>query len=143
MPVISAVVINDGAGTPVAFTFTPLGKDEKGVFWFEQTSPTPTSVIGANRIGYRQERVFDAQKRLTGESRVTYTIHKPTLEVLGNSSTGITPPPTVAYIEKCRLEFVLPERGTNQERTDIRAFARNLLGHAMAVSNIDTLQPSY
>lgn len=143
MPAIAAVVINDGAGTPVAQTFTPLGKDEKGVFWFEQTTPTPISPLGAKRIGYRQERVLDSKKQLTGESRVIYTISLPTLEVLGNSSTGITPPPTLAYTEKVRIEFTLPERGTNQERIDIRALARNLLGHAMAVSNIDTLQPSY
>lgn len=143
MPAIANIVINDGAGTPVAHTFTPLGKDAKGVHWFEQTTPTPANGLGAKRIGYKQDRVLDNQKRLTGESRIVYTIQVPTLEVLGNSSTGITPPPTLAYVEKCRIEFVLPERGTTQERIDTRAFARNLLGHAMAVSNVDTLQPSY
>jgi hypothetical protein len=143
MPAIANVVINDGAATPVAQTFTPLGKDEKGVYWFEQTTPTPANPLGAKRLGYKQERVYDNQKRLTGESRVVFTLSLPTLEVLGNSSTGITPPPTLSYIEKARVEFVLPERSTTQERKDTRVLIANLLAHAMAVSAVDSLQPSY
>lgn len=143
MPQISNIVINDGASTPVAHTFSPIGKDAKGVFWFEQTSPTPSSVLGAKRIGYKQVRVLNAQKQLTGESVVTYTLHVPTLETVANNSAGITPPPTLAYTEKARIEFVLAERSTSQERKDTRVFCLNLLGHAMTVANVDTLQPSY
>jgi hypothetical protein len=143
MPAIASVVINDGAATPVAHTFTPLGKDAKGVYWFEQTTPAPANPLGAKRLGYRQERVYDNQKRLTGESRVVLTVSVPTLEVLGNAATGITPPPTLSYIEKSRLEFILPERSTTQERKDTRVFSMNLLAHAMAVAAIDTLQPSF
>lgn len=143
MPAIANVVINDGAATPVAHTFTPLGRDEKSVYWFEQTTPAPANPLGAKRIGYRQERVYDNQRRLTGESRVILTLSLPTLEVVGNSSTGITPPPTLSYIEKARMEFVLPERSTTQERKDTRVLAANLLAHAMVVSAIDSLQPSY
>jgi hypothetical protein len=143
MPAIGNVVINDGAATPVAHTFTPLGKDEKGVYWLEQTTPAPANPLGAKRIGYKQERVYDNQKRLTGESRVVLSLSVPTLEVLGNSSTGITPPPTLAYIEKARLEFVLPERSTTQERKDTRALAMNLLANTMVVTAVDSLQPSY
>lgn len=143
MPAIGNVVINDGAATPVAHTFSPLGRDDKGVYWFEQTTPVPANGLGAKRLGYKQDRVFDNQKRLTGESRVVMSLSVPTLEVLGNSSTGITPPPTLAYIEKARLEFVLPERSTTQERKDTRVLAMNLLANAIATSAIDSLSPSY
>lgn len=143
MPAIANVVINDGAATPVAHTFTPLGKDEKGVYWFEQITPAPANPLGAKRIGYKQDRVYDNQRRLTGESRVVATLSLPTLEVVGNSSTGITPPPTLSYIEKARVEFVLPERSTTQERKDTRVLLMNLLNQAMMVSAIDSLQPSY
>ncbi len=143
MPAIANIVINDGAATPVAHTFTPLGKDDKGVYWFEQTTPAPANPLGAKRIGYKQDRVLDGQKRLTGESRVVMSLSVPTLEVLGNSSTGITPPPTLAYVEKARLEFVLSERSTTQERKDTRYLVYNLLMNGIAGSAIDNLQPSY
>jgi len=143
MPQIAAVVINDGAATPVAHTFSPIGRDDKGVFWFEQTTPAPTSVLGAKRIGYKQERVLDAQKQLTGVSRITYTLSVPTLETLANNSAGITPPPTLSYVEKARLSFDLAERSTTQERKDTRVLLANFLAHAMSVANVDTLQPSY
>jgi hypothetical protein len=143
MPQASAITINDGAATPVAHTFTPIGKDEKGVMWFEQTTPAPTSPLGAKRIGYRQARVLDSRKQLTGSSKAVYTLHVPTLETLANNSAGIVPPPTVAYVEVARVEFDLAERSTQQERKDTRVLAMNLLAHAMPTANVDTLQPTY
>lgn len=144
MPQINPIVINDGAASPVAHTFTPIGRDQKtGVFWFEQTTPA-VPVLQAKRIGYKQERVVgDKTRQQTGSSKVSYTLHVPTLESLGTNDAGITPPPTLAYRELARIEFELPERGTQQERKDTRVLALNLLGHAMAVANVDTLQPSY
>jgi hypothetical protein len=143
MPQASAITINDGATTPVAHTFTPIGKDEKGVMWFEQTTPTATSPLGAKRIGYRQTRVLDSKKQLTGMSKVVVTLNVPTLETLANNSAGIVPPPTLAYAEAVRLEFDLAERSTKQERKDTRVLLANFLAHAMAVANIDDLQPTY
>jgi len=143
MPQISAITINDGAASPVATTFSPIGKDDKGVFWFEQTTPVPVNALGAFRIGYKQTRVLDSKLQLTGYSKVTYTLAVPTLETLGNNSAGIIPPPSLAYVEKARLEFDLAERSTVAERDNTRSFAMNLLGHSMAIANIDSLQPSY
>lgn len=143
MPQIGNIVINDGSASPVAYTFSPIGKDDKGVFWFEQTTPAPVNPLGATRIGYSQTRVLDAQKQLTGNSKVTYTLNLPTLETVANNSAGITPPPTLSYVEKCRAEFTLAERSTSAERKNTRIFVYNFLATAMAIANIDTLQPSY
>lgn len=144
MPQISAIVINDGAATPVAHTFSPIGRDPKtGVFWFEQTIPA-VPVLQAKRIGYKQERMLgDKTRQQTGSSKVSYTLHVPTLESLGTNDAGITPPPTLAYREMARVEFELAERSIQQERKDTRVLALNLLANAMAVANVDTLQPSY
>lgn len=144
MPQISAITINDGAASPVAHTFSPIGRDPKtGVFWFEQTTPA-VSVLQAKRIGYKQERVLgDKTRQQTGSSKVSYTLHLPTLESLGTNDAGITPPPTLAYREFARVEFELAERSVQQERKDTRILLQNLLAHAMATANIDTLQPSY
>lgn len=132
------IVINDGAS--VANTFSPIGKDEKGVFWFEQSTPAPVSPLGACRIGYKQIRSLDA-KQQNGIGKVIITITVPTLEVLGNSSTGITPPPTVAYKEVVRMEMDLPERSLTAERKNARVFTSNLLLNAQIIAAIDSLTP--
>lgn len=143
MPQSAPIIINDGATTPIAHTFSPIGKDSKGVQWFEQTTPTPVNPLGAKRISYSQTRVLSPDKQLTGTSRAVYVVWVPTLETISNNSAGIAPPPTTAYAEQSRFEFNLAERSTAQERKDTRVLSLNLLGHAMAIANIDTLQPSY
>lgn len=143
MPQIAAIVINDGASTPVAHTFSPIGRDNNGVFWFEQTTPAVSSPIGAKRIGYKQTRVLDSRKRETGVSRCTYTLSVPSLETLATNDAGFLPPATLAYEEVCRISFDLADRSITQERKDTRVLVANFLAHAMAVANVDTLQPSY
>ncbi len=145
MPAASNVVINDGASTPVAHTFTPLGKDEKGVMWFEQTTPTPANPLAAKRLGYRQTRGFSpgSGNSLVQQTKVVGTVYLPTLETLGTNDAGLTPPPTLAYQQVCRFELTLPERGSKQERDDVRSLTMNWLAHAMMVSAIDDLQPTY
>lgn len=143
MPQIANVVINDGAATPVVHTFSPIGKDKNGVFWFEQTNPAPLSPLLAKKLSYSQTRMMGSGKQLTGISRCVYALHVPTGEVLGNNAAGLTPPPSLAYEERVRVQFDLAERSTKQERKDTRVLAMNLLGHAMAIANVDDLQPSY
>lgn len=144
MPQIAPIGISDGATTPVAHTFSPIGMDRlTGVFWFEQTIPA-VPVLLAKRIGYKQTRMLgDKSRQLTGVSKCSYTIHVPTLETLGTADSGIPPPPTLAYREIGRVEFELAERSTAQERKDTRTLMFNLLNSAMATANVDTLQPSY
>jgi hypothetical protein len=143
MPQIADIIINDGAATPVAHTFKPIGKDANGVFWWEQSTPAPVNKLGAKRIGYKQTRELAAQNQLTALSKASYMLFVPTLETLGNNSAGITPPATVAYREIARVEYTIAERSVAQERKDTRVLSLNLLGHAMAVANIDNLEPSY
>lgn len=144
MPVVTNVVINDGAASPVAHTFSPIGKDSKGVHWFEQTTPTPANALVAKRIGYRQTRpIRDARGQLTTAGKAIYTIAIPTAQTLGTNDAGILPPPSLAYQTAVRIEFDLPERSAGQERKDLRVLALNLLLQAMAIANIDMLQPTY
>lgn len=141
MPAAIAIVINDGAGTPVSHTFSPIGKDEKGVTWFEQTTPTPTTPLEAKRIGYRQTRSTSGDANRV--SKVVWTLQLPRMETLGNNSAGYLPPPTLAYRTAARLEFDLPERGLAQERIDTRVLVRNLLSVALMTGTVDTLAPIY
>lgn len=141
MPQAANVVINDGATTPVAHTFSPIGKDKAtDVIYFEQTTPAPATPMLAKKIGYKQTRVFESRKQLTGMSNLTLSLHVPTGETLGNNSAGILPPPTLAYKETGRIGFELAERSTKQERRDTRILLANWLLSPMAVSAIDDLQ---
>lgn len=143
MSAATDIVINDGAATPVAHTLTPIGKDDKGVLWFEQTTPAPINPLGAKRIGIRQTRVLDPKGQLTGKSKFIVTVYVPTLEVLGSAASGITPPPTVAYVEESRCEFTMPERSMPQERKDVRVLTANLLQNTQVIAAIDNLRPIY
>lgn len=142
MPQAANIVINDGAATPVAHTFAPLGKDEKGVFWFEQVAPAPTNPLGAKRIGVSLSRPTNGN-RLTGDARAVVSLWHPTLETLGTNAAGIVPPPTTAYVCSDRQSFTLPERSTQQERKDTRVLMKNLLDNALVISMIDQLLPVY
>lgn len=141
MPAAANIVINDGATTPVAHTFTPIGRDDKGTLWFEQTTPSPATPLEAKRIGLRQSR--NAGGVTNGQSKLIITLALPKLETLGNSSAGITPPPTLAYRVSLRMEIDMPERSTSQERKDTRVLFQNFLGNALVLASIDTLQPVY
>lgn len=142
MPQATNIVINDGAPSPVAHTFAPLGKDGKGVFWFEQITPAPANPLGAKRIGVSLSRPINGN-RLSGDAKAVISIYEPVLETLGTNSAGITPPPTLAYQLVGRESVSLAERSTKQERRDLRTLKRNLLDNALIVSMIDDLQPIY
>lgn len=144
MPAAAAVVISDGASTPVAHTFTPIGKDPKGVITFEQTTPTATTPIEAKKLSYRQVRGTATGSRQNGVGKVVYTLSLPKAETVSNNSNGLIPPPTLAYELKARIEIDIPERSTLQERKDLRVLMYNLLSHGTTGNLvIDSLLPMY
>lgn len=141
MPAATNVVINDGAATPVAHTFSPIGKDAKGILWFEQTTPAPATPLEAKRIGYRQTRALDGQAG--GTSKAIFTLAIPRAEVTSNTAGGYVAVPALAYKVAMRVEIDMPERSTTQERKDLRVLFANLLANAISTSSIDALQPTY
>jgi len=144
MSAVTSIVLNDAQATPVAHTFLPLGPDANGVWWFEDQSGA--SPIGYNRISMKLTRPQNAAPGSDSGnrvSRVSVGIHTPVLETLGNNSAGITPPPTVAYIARCNIEFILPERSSLQNRKDIRKYADFLLAETQLTAMVETLQSIY
>lgn len=149
MPAISALTLANGESTPVNHTFNPLGQDIKtGIWWFEDQSPrvTASSSIGYPRIGIRTKR---EQELIAGQSskatiaRIELTIALPQLETLGTGSSGFTPAPTIAYVDRCKMEFILSSRDALADRKDALAFAKNLLAHATPVDLIQNLAALY
>jgi len=60
-----------------------------------------------------------------------------------STSTGIQPAPTVAYNCIGKLELVLPDRSTIQNRKDLLAMMRDLIDEALITESVESLDPTY
>lgn len=145
MGAVASIVINDLQATPVAHTFVPLGPDSKGVWWFEDQSPS--SVVAYKRLSLSITRPPVAKagdSSLDRRNRVTIKIYDPKADNITNSTvSGVLPAPSLAYVVSAEITFLMPERSTLQDRKDIRAYTGNLLANANVIAMIDTLQPIY
>lgn len=144
MPVLAPVVINDGAATPVAHTFTPSNPDQNGTnYWYDRSGGI---ALGFPEIS-QNLREPAPNGRVSSSDRVHRAKIKATLPIMEVTSpttgTGIQPAPTKAYELVFNGEFILPERSTLQNRKDILAYAKNLMAHATVSSLVLDLEGSY
>jgi hypothetical protein len=138
---VSAIVLADAQGTPVNHTFTPLGPDAAGVWWFEdQSTSTPA---GYWRLSVQLKRPAPAKVGQRSDSsrvnRATIKFHMPTMETLGTNDAGIIPAPTVSYVDYATTEFVMAERDSSQNRKDLRKMHANLLANSQIVTLVESL----
>jgi len=144
MSAVASIALFDAQATPVSHTFIPIGPDTNGTWWWEDQSAV--SSIGYNRISMFLKR---AQNPAPGSNsgsrvnRVSVGVHTPKLETLSNNSAGLTPPPTVAYIPRCNVEFILPDRSVLQDRKDLRKYVDFLMAEAQLTAMVETLQNVY
>ncbi len=141
MSAVSNIALSDAQATPVSHTFVPIGPDKQGTWWWEDQSAT--SSIGYNRISMSLSRASNpAPGSNAGDrvNRVKVGIHTPKLETLSNNSAGLTPPATVAYVLRCNIELILPDRATLQDRKDLRKYADFLLAETQLTAMVETLQ---
>lgn len=141
MATATAITLADAQATPVNHIFTPIGLDDRKIFWFVDQSQ-------ANAIGYWKAsfEVHQPTSPQPGESsakrviRVKIGLHEPILENVSNSTmSGIAPAPTVAYIPRSFHEFILPERSTLQDRKSLRKMASSLLADVNVVNVVENL----
>lgn len=130
MAAISTIVINDGKATPVAHTFNPV-----------QSAPDAVYREGLSSLPLIGQGVIDLRTRTQGElNRVKVTLKLPVLETAtGANAQGYTAAPKVAYHSTANVEFILPSRGTAEQRKDLRVMLANLLLNAQLVDNVDNL----
>lgn len=145
MSAVAAIVLADAQATPVNHTFTPSGPDQNGVWWFEdQSQSTPA---GFWRISLQLVRVPPLANGQSSTSnrvnRVKINLHMPTLEVLSAGASGIQPAPTVSYIDRGGVEFVLPDRDSLQNRKDQRKMLKNLFDNTMVIDMVENLTNVY
>ena len=141
MAAVANIVLADAQATPVNHTFIPLGPDQNNVWWYEDQSAT--SEIGYGRVSVSISKPGNPSAGSNSQDRVTrvkFGIHTPKLETVSNNSAGLVPPPTVAYIPRSTQEFLLPQRGTLQDRKDLRKFTYLLAQHQVAIDAIESLQ---
>lgn len=141
----SNIVLADAQATPVNHTFIPLGPDRDGIFWFEDQSQ-------ANSVGYWKISIQLKRPKpgVAGQSAASRTVraiiglHEPVLENVTNSTvTGILPAPTVAYVPRAFTEYVMPERGTLQNRKDLRKMSANLQNDSQVVALVESFIAPY
>lgn len=141
----SNIVLADAQGTPVNHTFVPLGPDRDGVFWFEDQSQA--SPIGYWRISYQLKRPTVGQAGSNSNQRTFRAViglHEPALEnVTNNTVSGIAPAPTISYVPRSFVEYVMPERASLQNRKDLRKMTYNLQNEAQLVSLVESLVTPY
>lgn len=146
MPALAPIVINDGASTPVAHTFNPSGPDKNGVTYLYDRS-------GGIAIGF-PSLALDLREPLPAKAgqasyanrifRATAKVVFPVLEVTSpTTGTGIQPAPTKSYDMTVKIEFLLPERSSLQNRKDILAYAKNILANGNMTSLVQDLEAIY
>lgn len=136
MSAIANIAINDGKAQPVTHTFIPI-KSGLEAQWRENNpglplvgQPTIVSVLKLNSQN--------------GLNRVKLVLDLPALETAtAANSAGYTAAPKVAYSNRVTIDMVLPSRGTDSQRKDLRILARNLLADPVIVDLIDNLSTPY
>lgn len=141
MPTPSAIVLADAQATPENHSFDPTGRDGNSVYWYTDTSAD--SPVGYWRISVETKHPSMPTPGTTSQGRTTRVkigLHEPVLETLSNNAAGYTPAPTVAYISRCFVEFILPERATLQNRKDLRKMVASLLGNSQIIDVVEDLE---
>lgn len=132
MAAIGTVIINDGAATPVAHTFSPVGINSDNVAFWDDRSPAFPVGFNALSASLRKPNTGSGAKNYKAQLKLVL----PTLEV------GTTVP-TKAYDMLATVEFVMPQQGTLQNRKDLYALLKNAISHATFKALVEDLENVY
>lgn len=132
------IVLADALATPVNHTFIPLGPEGSWDMVFEDQSQA--SPVGYWRIYVRIKR--PSNKTIAGQNiRVELSLQEPVLEAIAPAASGLTQPPTVAYLPRADLAFAVSDRSTLQNRKDLRKMLGLLVADAQIVAMVENLVP--
>lgn len=133
----TAITLTDGESTPVARVFKPARRDGD-LYEFHNRA-------GGITVGY--DRLFVENRLPTKQlksTKVAFKLVLPTLEqTSASTATGIQPAPTKAYECLGKLEFVLPERSTAQNRKNLLVMMRDLIDEQLATDAVENLDPAF
>lgn len=125
MSAIAPLVANDGKTTPIAHTFTPIKIDGDTAIFADKSA---SYAVGFNRLDVTVRPPVMSTPMSKRAYRVSFKLWLPTLEVTSPSTgTGIQPAPTKAYELFAETTFLVPERASKIERTDLFVLHYNLM----------------
>lgn len=141
MATASNIVIADALGTPVNHTFVPIGTDRNGTFWFEDQSAS--NALGYWKVSIERKAPAAPQPGTNSVGR-TYrykvALHEPVLANITNSTvSGVQPAPTLAYIPRALLEFIIPEQAALIDRANLAKMLPLLVQNAQIKTMVETL----
>lgn len=137
MSAIGNLVINDGATTPVAHTLNPISAGLNS-FWRDSVATLPIA-------GQVTVRLIAKPDSGSGLNKVKLIVDVPSLEVITGTSTqsGYQAPPKTAYSNKVVIDFILPSRGTVQNRKDALSLLKNALANIQVEEALTILANPY
>jgi hypothetical protein len=134
---ITVITLTDAESTPVDHTFNPIST-YPSVFRENDDTEVP-------RVG-ESELILSVKEGKDSESinKVRVTLRIPVLEESsGAASTGYVAPPRVAYFNQAIAEFLLPGRGTPQQRLNLITMIADALTDAQVVAAVEKLEQPY
>lgn len=131
MSVMATLSVADGAASPVTHALNPE----------TDNPPTWVDTDAAKLYKHLQPSIVVSRKKAqsaSGVNRVKVTL---TLPIGGD---GVTIPANeVSRFAVASVEFLLPAKGTKQERKDARVMMANLLANAQIIDVIDELNSAW
>ena len=129
MPTASAIVINDGQGTPAAHTFAPqLISPEKSTF-VDRDADTSA--------GQKQLVLsFSPANASRSTNRIGVRLNMPIEQTID----GVV---SVAYTARFDGSIVVPDQMTQAQRDDLGAYIQNALADAVINAYVTDLEPVY
>lgn len=129
-----AITLTDASTTPVNRVFNPAKRDGDVYRWDNRMA----GIIA----GYDQLTAsFRPPSKTTKATKLQFVLTLPILEQTSPSTaTGIQPAPSVAYVNRADITFVIHERAALQNRKDLLAMVRDLINEQLtadAVYNYD------
>lgn len=120
MAAIANVVLMDGAATPVAHTFTPIGVKNGIAQWKDKVTGIAAAFPRLTFMMREPTKALPAHK-------VSAKLVVPTIDTLTNLAI---------YERLLSIEVVMPEQCTDLERDHIYAYGVSLLGHAILSNGV-------
>lgn len=135
------IVLADAETIPLNHTFVPIGPDANRVFWFEDQSQMTANGFWRISCSLKRPPAATAGTSSNGRTyRAVIQLSEPILETLGTATYGGIPPaPTVSYIPRVTVEFVIPERAVLQNRKNLRKMIATLLTETQMTALVETL----
>jgi len=124
----------DGQTTPVLKTFSARGADMALARYVDISSGIG---IGLPTITLSNKNTAGANGAYRVEGRITL----PVLEAISGDAGGYVAVPKVAFNMFGKIELIAPNRCSAQNRKDLRAFAANLLAHALMTETFVDFNP--